>query len=107
MNRAWDRFEPTMRWPNPTTVLRSPRRPQAQHVLRWLRQRWVALLAGAAALALLLAFHQVVTGAVLQAESRRNASAAHADARWRCQALDGVHQREACLAQSNPPASSL
>ena len=59
------------------------------------------LSAGAGVLALLLAFHQVVTGAVQQGGLRRRAVAVHADATWRCQARSSVLQPEACLAQLN------
>ena len=55
------------------------------------------LLATTAVLALLLAFHQVVQGAVQQGESRRQAAAALADATWRCKALRGVDHARDCL----------
>lgn len=61
----------------------------------------LGLLAAVAIVGLLLAFHQVVRGAVAQGESRRHAVAVHADATWRCEALRGIGQSQACLAQLN------
>lgn len=76
--------------------------------LRWLRlplglrtRVWPGIIATLAVLALLLAFQQVVRGAVQQAESRRVVAAAHADATWRCNALAGPGPRQGCLAQLN------
>lgn len=60
---------------------------------------WSGLLASAALLGLLLAFHQVVQGSVRQGELRRQADAAHASATWRCKALRGVEDRRQCLAR--------
>ena len=62
---------------------------------------WPGLLAAAAILGLLLAFHQVVRGAVVQGEIRRAATVAHAHAASRCNSLTGLHMREDCLVQLN------
>ena len=64
---------------------------------------WPAIFASLIILALLLAFHQVVRGAVQQGEVLRMATATHADAVWRCNALQGHRMRESCLAQLNAP----
>lgn len=48
---------------------------------------WPLLLAAPILIALLLAFHAVVRGAVLQGEEQRAAVAAHAVASWRCTRL--------------------
>ncbi len=64
---------------------------------------WPGLLATLAMLALLLAFHQVVRGAVEQGDLRRAATAARSDAAWRCNALGGLVKREACLLQLGTP----
>jgi len=64
---------------------------------------WPALFGWLTIVALLLAFHQVVRGAVQQGEVLRMAAATHADAVWRCNALRGNRMRETCLAQLNAP----
>lgn len=58
---------------------------------------WPWLLAGVAALALLLAFHEVVQDGVRQAESRRQAQAALVEATWRCNLLGGGEAASLCL----------
>lgn len=60
---------------------------------------WTAVLAALCALALLLAFRQVVLQGVQGSEARHRATVAHAEAVWRCNALAGVTQRRACRAQ--------
>ena len=50
---------------------------------------------------LLLAFHQVVLGAVHQGELLRMATATHSEGVWRCSSLRGQRMRESCLAQMN------
>ncbi len=60
---------------------------------------WGPVLAALAALGLLLAFHQVVRGAVQQGELRRTATAAHAVATWRCGTLANAATRASCLAE--------
>jgi hypothetical protein len=51
---------------------------------------------------LLTAFHEVVSGAVQQGEARRQATAARADAVWRCKALPHPRVGSNCLLQPNP-----
>ena len=46
---------------------------------------------------LLMAFYQVVSGAVQQAEARRHAAAVQADATWRCNTQSAAPQRMSCL----------
>ena len=58
---------------------------------------WPAILAALAGLGLLLAFYQVVRGAVDQAALRRQAVAVQADASWRCQWLPGHGASQHCL----------
>ena len=58
---------------------------------------WSGLLAATAALALLLAFQQVVLGGVHQAEFRHQAQAMMADATWRCNALRAADSTRSCL----------
>lgn len=60
-----------------------------------------ALLALLAGLGLLLAFHQVVLGAVQQGELRHKTAAMQADTAWRCNVLSGTRSREICLVQLN------
>ena len=61
---------------------------------------WSAILAALMLLAMLTAFQQVVAQAVHQGEARRLATAASADAAWRCSALRDPGRRESCHAQS-------
>ena len=58
---------------------------------------WSGVLATLALFGLLLAFHQVVSGAVQQGELRRTANAMQAQATWRCNALADMRLRENCL----------
>lgn len=62
---------------------------------------WPAALAGLAILALLLAFTQVVKSSVRQGELLRMTAATHAQAVWRCNALNGQRMRAECLEQLN------
>ena len=62
------------------------------------------ILAALIILGLLLAFHQVVSGAVLQSELRHKATAMKAQATWRCHSLRGLGASESCLLQLNPVA---
>ena len=48
---------------------------------------WAGILLTIAIIGLLVAFHQVVRGAVQQGELRRQATATYAEAVWRCNAL--------------------
>lgn len=62
------------------------------------RSRLWGLLGVLAVLGLLVAFHQVVRGAVARAELRRAQSAVHSVAAWRCTTLGAAPQRNDCLA---------
>jgi aspartate aminotransferase-like enzyme len=57
------------------------------------------VVAVAGVLALLLAFQQVVAAGVENSQARHRASAARADATWRCNALQAAVQRTDCRAQ--------
>jgi hypothetical protein len=63
------------------------------------------VLATLAMLGLLLAFHQVVLGAVHQGEMRRKATAMQTEAAWRCKVLPATRLQEGCLLQlkATPP----
>ena len=54
---------------------------------------WPGVLAALAGLGLLVAFHQVVQGAVDQAAGRRQAAALYADADWRCRSTHDTPRR--------------
>lgn len=62
-----------------------------------MRTLWASLLAAAALLGLLLAFGQVVRGAVRQGELRNRAHALALEATWRCNIQHERARREACL----------
>lgn len=62
---------------------------------------WPRLLAAVLILGLLLAFHQVVSGAVQQSELRHKATAMQAAATWRCRTLGGLGASQSCLLQLN------
>ena len=68
------------------------------------RQVCTGLLATSAALGLLLAFHQVVSAGVRQAELHHRAAAVLADRTWRCHALRGAELTNQCLAALAAPA---
>jgi len=55
---------------------------------------------------LLLAFHQVVRGAVQQSELRLKATAMYSEATWRCNTLRGPSAVESCLLQLKAQAES-
>jgi len=61
---------------------------------------WLGILATIAIVGLLLAFHHVLRGAVQQGELRRQATATHAEAVWRCNSLRNLDN---CLVQSTVP----
>jgi hypothetical protein len=65
---------------------------------------WLRILAALAAVGLLVTFHQVVRGAVQQGESRRIATAVHAESVWRCKALGTPLVRDSCLLQARTVA---
>lgn len=62
---------------------------------------WQALLGTVIIVGMLLAFHQVVHGAVQQGALRHKATAAHTEATWRCNALQGPAASGSCLLQLN------
>ena len=64
---------------------------------------WSGLVATLIVLGMLMAFHQVVRGAVQQGELRQQAIATHAAATWRCNALNGTGASGSCLSQLNAP----
>lgn len=65
--------------------------------LVWRSPLWPAVAVVVLALGLLSAFHQVVVGAVQQAETRRAAATAHADATWRRTAASDASRGRAVL----------
>ena len=79
------------------------RRATRQRTLRG--TLWPGILAALAGLGLLLAFYQVVRGAVDQAALRRQSVVLQADATWRCQLAPGHGASPHCLAKlaSMPP----
>ena len=64
---------------------------------------WHAIMAALVISSLLLAFHQVVSGAVQQSELRRKADATQAEASWLCNALQGAQARDKCRLQLIAP----
>ena len=56
---------------------------------------------------LVVAFHQVVRGAVEQGDTRRKGAATHAEAVWRCKALQGPRLRVECLLRLNFPLPTV
>lgn len=66
----------------------------------WSRH-WQGIVSTLAILGLLLAFHQVVQGAVQQGKLRGQAAALHAEATWRCNTLQDLPARGSCLLQLN------
>lgn len=82
----------------------------SQHLQRLnLQQLWTVLRTpvflglAAAAIAILLMFHTVVTQAVIQGALRQQALAARSQAIWHCQMIPGPMARQNCL--SNAPAA--
>ena len=67
---------------------------------------WSGILATLTSAGLLLAFQQVVDGAVKQGERRREATATRAEALWRCTALPGDRGRRVCLAALSAEAGN-
>lgn len=62
---------------------------------------WPVILATLIILGMLLAFHQVVRGAVQQSELRHKTAAMHAEVTWRCKILRDLSESESCLSQLN------
>ena len=69
--------------------------------------KWAAMLCGLTIVALLMGFHQVVQSAVAQGALFRMNAATHAQAEWRCHALQGQRLRESCVNQLNSPPNEL
>ncbi len=69
--------------------------------------KWVAILCGLTIVALLMGFHQVLRSAVAQGALLRMNAATHAQAEWRCRALQGQRMRESCVKQLNSPPNEL
>ena len=63
------------------------------------RRRLVIALAALLPIGLLAAFVQVLHGAVAQGDQRWRDEAVHAEATWRCKALQGPAARMSCLTQ--------
>ena len=61
------------------------------------KRHWPGVLAVLTMLALLLAIHHVVRGAVAQGELRRQTVAVQAQATWSCQGLRGRTVSRECL----------
>ena len=77
---------------NPQTTNRNP-----QGHARWRSTPATALVVLVVIASLLLAFYQVVSGAVRQAETRRQVLAAQAAAAWRCNTQLTAQQRLNCV----------
>lgn len=60
---------------------------------------WLGVLGTLMIVGMLLTFHQVVHGAVKQSELRHKASAAYAEATWRCNLLQGQGAGDTCKAR--------
>jgi hypothetical protein len=94
----------TSRRPAPYPAYRSP---LPRPALAWwhglpppLRSpKWPMTLSLLTILALLMGFHSVVQSSVRQGELLRMSVATHAQAEWRCHALQGDRQRAHCLNQ--------
>ena len=69
--------------------------------------KWIAMLCGLTIVALLMGFHQVVQSAVDQGALFRMNAATHAQAEWRCHALQGQRMRESCVNQLDSPPNEL
>ncbi|WP_114973708.1 hypothetical protein [Rhodoferax ferrireducens] len=77
------------------------------HLPVWVRSPlWPGMLATLTAFGLLLAFYQVVNGAVQQSALRHKATAVYSEATWRCNTLSGLRAREGCRSQLNAGASA-
>lgn len=60
---------------------------------------WPIILGSLTILGMLMAFHQVVHGAVQQGELRHKTNALHAEATGRCKILPGRDASDGCLSQ--------
>jgi hypothetical protein len=103
-SQIMDKQSPGINW---TDIETDPyARLQGESALGWLGLSgglgspvWPGILAMLIVLGMLLAFHQVVYGAVLKGDLQRKASAMHAEAAWRCNALRGTNASASCLFQ--------
>jgi hypothetical protein len=68
---------------------------------------WRASLAGLLVLGLLMHYFQVLDGGARQAALRREATALHTAALWRCKALHERRLREHCLQDLKTVASDI
>lgn len=85
--------------------------PAWQRGLQWawdsVCSPWVSgLLATLVILGMLLAFHDVVSGAVQQGELRNKAIAVHVTATLRCNSLRDSNARDSCLLQLDTAATA-
>lgn len=89
------------------TVL-ATRRSQVTPIWRDLpaNQRYPVLLGAVLIVGMLLAFFQVVSGAVEQGKARRLASAAQLTATAACSAMRGPSAQDACRVQVNAASSA-
>jgi hypothetical protein len=86
------------------TMLRANLRQFWYQLPSWVRAiYWLEILGVIAVLSLLLVFHQVVQGVVVQADLRREVMTMHAEATWRCNALQGLRASQSCLLQLKTP----
>jgi hypothetical protein len=85
-------FKVTPWWPQAPAPLRKP----------YLVEAVMALVA----LAMLLAFFQVVDHAVLQGDQLRRSVAAHSAATYQCKSLVATGSGDACLRELNAPATA-
>lgn len=67
---------------------------------------WPAIVAVLIIFGMLMAFHEVVSGAVQQSLLRNKATAMHSEATWRCNALQGARASENCLSRLNAVVST-
>lgn len=85
--------------------------PAWQQGLQWawdaVCSPWVSgMLATMVIFGMLLAFHDVVSGAVQQSELRNKAIAAHVTATLRCNSLRDSNARDSCLLQLETAATA-
>jgi hypothetical protein len=77
------------------------------HLPVWVRSPlWPGMLASMTVLGLLLAFYQVVSGAVQQGALRQKAAAMYSEASGRCNTLSDLRAREGCRVQLTAGASA-
>ena len=84
------------------TRAHGPSRLPSTHFAAWAGVALILVSFG-----LVVAFHQVVRGAVDQGDTRRKGAATHAEAVWRCKALQGPRMRVECLLRLNSPLPTV